>query len=776
VAVYDAFISYSRADRAIVDDIHSRLSKFRTPSSLIKAAPERSLPGRFSIFLDRKSLHLGGSVPDRLKTFIQSSRFLVVFCSAQSASSIWVREEIELFLNDNPIANLLPVFLGSPNNSPIEDRLPEPLKRLGDDLPLGADMVLDGGARSVSHKIIGALLDLPQDLIAREQERADRRRKRLERTVLVGITGLASLAAVSGWIAYSEAEKAKKTLAISLDALDQTIPFAERLVRQGTLRIDATNVFRSQLESVFESYVEQDLQNLPDIRYKVGQLMLRSSVLNGISGEAERQADAALRAMELLQPFTSEPGPAAQLHYCDAAAQTSFALRREGLFREAMSALETCEAVLFRELGRKDTDNQQRAALLSAAITGSLARASLEMDRGRYGDADRLLADDYLIDDLQELAELAPALGAQRIADFHELRGTLLQTLERFGEAEDAFSQAVSARAAAGTDPLNMVPLQSARLVASANLSSDKRATAIEGLSGLIHNVRNAVTEDPGFRYRQLLLAELLLARAKLAVDDADMATADFSTVITDYEDARDILLALIEFDENNALWAFEEVKRLVNLGEMRFRLGESFGPDAPMCGPSCFGAALTDFADAHDRLGGISSRPPEMIRYQGEIELRIARTLRRLGRDEVPRWLSAAERTLDTFRATSENERSAVALEARIHDERADYLAWQEDHPAAADYYLLSLEAKRAAVEAEPEWITARRDLLWTTHKLAETRIAAGDVSGGRDAYAEACRQVAELDSQESWLIGRDIATVREAANALDLPCPVGQ
>ena len=97
---YRAFISYSRADTELVNDLYARLTRFRAPSSLRKTRGAYGPPPRsFRVFLDRMSIEAGGSVPDAIKRKLDESAFLVVICSTAGRDSFWVSEEIRYFLS-----------------------------------------------------------------------------------------------------------------------------------------------------------------------------------------------------------------------------------------------------------------------------------------------------------------------------------------------------------------------------------------------------------------------------------------------------------------------------------------------------------------------------------------------------------------------------------------------------------------------------------------------------------------------------------------------------
>jgi hypothetical protein len=92
-----------------------------------------------------------------------------------------------------------------------------------------------------------------------------------------------------------------------------------------------------------------------------------------------------------------------------------------------------------------------------------------------------------------------------------------------------------------------------------------------------------------------------------------------------------------------------------------------------------------------------------------------------------------------------------------------------------AAQAYRAVLAIQARAVEEEPNWVMARRDLVWARLRVAQAVQASGDSEGARTAYAEACAEVNAAQayrSRLSRLLLRDAALVRDAAAAAGAPC----
>jgi WD40 repeat protein len=177
---YRAFISYSRDDRELVDDLYRRLTKWRASGSLLKRESRIGpTPRSLKVYLDRKSQESGGALSSGLREKLEQSAFLIVVCSSASVDpKCWVTREIEHFLKVASADRIIPVIVRDALDQPLSEVLPPPLLAMGEDAPIGSDLLQDGGIVPVTHKVIGGLTGFSQDDIAREQHKADQRNRR----------------------------------------------------------------------------------------------------------------------------------------------------------------------------------------------------------------------------------------------------------------------------------------------------------------------------------------------------------------------------------------------------------------------------------------------------------------------------------------------------------------------------------------------------------------------------------------------------------------------
>jgi len=87
---YAAFISYSRADTALVDALQHGIEQLAKPIGRRRTV---------ELYLDRRSLSIGGVLEQRLIDALDRSEFLIVVASRDSAESEWVGKEIEYWLS-----------------------------------------------------------------------------------------------------------------------------------------------------------------------------------------------------------------------------------------------------------------------------------------------------------------------------------------------------------------------------------------------------------------------------------------------------------------------------------------------------------------------------------------------------------------------------------------------------------------------------------------------------------------------------------------------------
>ncbi|MEL6830234.1 MAG: toll/interleukin-1 receptor domain-containing protein, partial [Pseudomonadota bacterium] len=678
---YDAFISYAHADKGIVDDLYNRLQKYRAPKSLQKEKGDFGPPPkRLRLFMDRRSAQTGETVSDRLMTALESSAFLIVMCSVNSSESKWVGIETQAFLERAGSRRILPVFIREDKDQAIASVLTPALRQLGDRLPFGADLIIDGGPEAVSHKLIGGLIGVPQDRVAREQEKADKRQRRIERTALVTISGLAVGAATAGWFAYDQAQKARATLRISLNALDQTTPFASRMVSEGRIKLADVAPWKTELDSVFGSYEAQQLESLPDVRYSLGQVMLASSSLSASMGSEKERLLAARRAQDLLETFKDDIGPTPQLLLCDAYLHQALVHIQREDFTDASSLVSRCKQLLAFEQRYAEAPSDLIPLAYKTIYAHQLSN-EIDLAQEQF---ESVLSDQLARRHEPILDELAPVAAEHAAYLQSMLDSALAETYRRMGrykDARSAYAAAESRIADLSLSTLDKLPLLSGKAQTLSVLAGGTE-DALEIADALILAISDKIAEDVAQRALQAALAELLLLKASILEDqlrqsDLESATESARRVEQTLLSAGELLGDLVEFDPENRRWARAYAFQQSDLGEFYFRLFESFGSEAPLCRQACLDQAEAALLNAHSILETFPNPLPNLARIKVDIELYISRTLRLAERPDAKDWMSTAEISLTQIDATR-NPRALQFLAARVADEKADLLAFE--------------------------------------------------------------------------------------------------
>ncbi len=194
---YLAFLSYSRADEAIVAQFHKILEKIRLPQDILASnsfVREFFAQSRhFSpVFRDKDELNPSSSLQRTLEQKLEESAYLIVMCSPDSAASHWVGKEIQYFRRLGRADRIILVLvrgqhaLHSPQN-PEGAIHPLTVER-PDDLPLLADLTKAGGGLNIEAiKVAASALGVGFDLLFDRVRRARRRERIVQGAVLAAL-------------------------------------------------------------------------------------------------------------------------------------------------------------------------------------------------------------------------------------------------------------------------------------------------------------------------------------------------------------------------------------------------------------------------------------------------------------------------------------------------------------------------------------------------------------------------------------------------------------
>ena len=727
---YLAFLSYARADRKIVDDLFTRLQRYRTPAPLARqrgffGKPPRSL----KIFLDRKSLETGASLSDRLRARLESSAFLIVVCSQASSQSRWVNEEIALFLEQAGPGRIIPVIVRETPDTPFEATLPPALAALGDNLPVGADIHIDGGIIPVTDKVIGGLIGFPQDQISREQEKADRRQRRRLRMVVATISMLLAASVALGTLFYRERNTALGAVRAALFSATTNV----EVLSNQALRSSVSRPFLATLVGESAAQLDEILRD-DRISENATLKLARASVLLSYAdvfsnlGDVAREADAigdAMREVDALRArrFTS---PVVDVTRLEVLSRLSRVRQALGDFPGARDAAAMCAddaTALFEEINwNNDLATRVRTSWIACrqheagAFAGSLnPAAALNILNG---------------DDLVRAVQKLPTDRTTRVrASIDNQRGSVLLAMGRPLEAAESFRRARSAimpeGAASGAEDEESVLINVNAEIGHAESQglAGARGEAVARLQGLINELTVRLRDDPLYRQIRFERARAFLAAGANAARGRNPATAaDF------FEGARADIDELLAYDPDHFRWRRLAVDHHLIRGESVFHQAETAtvsGCDAP-----CQSAARAEFDAARGLLSGFDPRADEALTpLRVRLEFNGARIARFGGDREAGRTaLSRAEAQLDAMADNGAAETLVRFLSAALADERGDQARAAGNLDDAVAAYEAAADTFNSLLTAQPEHNGLRRDAALVTARLIEARRDAGN------------------------------------------------
>ncbi|MEE4174357.1 MAG: toll/interleukin-1 receptor domain-containing protein [Xanthomonadales bacterium] len=220
---YEAFISYSHADKPTARWLQNALERYRLPRALRRgpgAAGRKLRP----LFRDDTELASSSDLTASIVSALEQSGALVVVCSPRAAASRWANEEIRRFRRVAPGRPILPLIIdGSPDPEAGDCAFPEALLRdeQGNPLPepLAADLRPEAdGKRGALIKLIAGLLGVGVDAL---RQRDQQRRLR----VMTGVTAGALAVSVVTIALAVIADRARDEAELRRDQAESLIEF-----------------------------------------------------------------------------------------------------------------------------------------------------------------------------------------------------------------------------------------------------------------------------------------------------------------------------------------------------------------------------------------------------------------------------------------------------------------------------------------------------------------------------------------------------------------------
>ena len=219
---YFAFISYKSEDVEWAIWLQHELEHYHLPASFNGRTdvPQELRP----VFRDIDELS-AGNLPEQIKQALVNSLNLIVICSPQSAKSLWVNQELEIFISLGRTNRVFPFIVEG--NSPSEFFPPALLNLPKGEERLGGD-VSKKGRDAAFVKVVAGMLGVGFDSLWNryEKEKAEEERKQREQRDRLQISQSRFLAEKANVLVEEDDSYTARLLA--LEALPKDIKNLER--------------------------------------------------------------------------------------------------------------------------------------------------------------------------------------------------------------------------------------------------------------------------------------------------------------------------------------------------------------------------------------------------------------------------------------------------------------------------------------------------------------------------------------------------------------------
>ena len=187
---YFAFISYKREDEKWAKWLQKKLESYSLPSFIHKENP--GLPKKIRpVFVDKSELS-GGILKTEIENALDSSKFLIVVCSPNSAKSVWVSKEVQFYIDKNRERSIIPFIIGGVPNAknPDDECFPESLKNISVDKELLGININEMGREAAVIKVISYMLNVKFDRLW-QRYRKDKKKRNIIITTIISVLMLA---------------------------------------------------------------------------------------------------------------------------------------------------------------------------------------------------------------------------------------------------------------------------------------------------------------------------------------------------------------------------------------------------------------------------------------------------------------------------------------------------------------------------------------------------------------------------------------------------------
>jgi WD40 repeat protein len=211
---YDAFVSYSHADRTLAKALQSGLQRFARPWNRLRA---------LAVFRDDSELAASPDLWESVRQAMDDSRYLIVVASPQARASEWVDREVRYWLRTRSLETVLVVVaagewrLGDTGASGESSAVIPALAEAYSAEPRHLDVrhldepqwvLSSADFRNAIAELAAPLHGKPKSELDSEDKRLFQRSRRLRRSALAALCLLATIAVIAGAVATVNANDA----------------------------------------------------------------------------------------------------------------------------------------------------------------------------------------------------------------------------------------------------------------------------------------------------------------------------------------------------------------------------------------------------------------------------------------------------------------------------------------------------------------------------------------------------------------------------------------
>lgn len=172
-----AFISYNHRDVKTAKWLHKKLESYKLPTEIHNEFEDSKYLR--PVFRDKEDLDTG-ILSDELRKNLESSKFLIVICSPNSAQSEWVNNEVKTFIEWGRLDRIIPYIIdGIPKSGGEDECFPKSLLDYIKEKPnrelLGINQK-EFGRENSAIRVIARMLGVSFDELWKRHERERRKR------------------------------------------------------------------------------------------------------------------------------------------------------------------------------------------------------------------------------------------------------------------------------------------------------------------------------------------------------------------------------------------------------------------------------------------------------------------------------------------------------------------------------------------------------------------------------------------------------------------------